>query len=232
PGQWPVKTAEALRIDTAIALETISHGDGRVDAQSLSRFVESYQSINALTLGELWAIPIMLRLALIAHLRRAAARVMANWADRNLANDWADRLIEVAERDVKSVVLVIAEMAHSAPSMSEAFVAELARRLQGQSAPLTQPLAWVEQVLAESGLSIERQVQVDAQQQAVDQVSISNCIGSLRLLSTHDWREFVERMSRVERRPGKAPAQGCPATAFAPPGHSCPGVERLARHCA
>ena len=55
-----------------IALETIAHGDGRVDNESLARFVSSYQTVTPLSLGELWAIPIMLRLALIENLRRAA----------------------------------------------------------------------------------------------------------------------------------------------------------------
>ncbi len=58
-----------------IALETIAHGDGRVDPDSLRRFVASYQQVTPLRLGELWAIPIMLRLALIENLRRVAARV-------------------------------------------------------------------------------------------------------------------------------------------------------------
>lgn len=145
-----------------IALETICHGDGRVDAKSLSQLVEAYQQTATLTLGELWAIPIMLRLALIENLRRVAARVMANWADRDLANGWADTLIETAERDAKSVVLVVADMARSEPPMNAAFVAELARRLQGHSTTLTQPLAWIEQMLSESALSIERNVQLDA----------------------------------------------------------------------
>ena len=57
-----------------IALEAISHGDGRVDAESLRRFVAAYQTVTPLKLGELWAIPIMLRLALIENLRRVAAR--------------------------------------------------------------------------------------------------------------------------------------------------------------
>ncbi|EQD68115.1 Glycosyltransferase 36, partial [mine drainage metagenome] len=55
-----------------IALETIAHGDGRVDRESLSRFVASYQTVTPLKLGELWAIPIMLRLGLIENLRRVA----------------------------------------------------------------------------------------------------------------------------------------------------------------
>src|SRR5437764_553766 len=72
-----------------IALETISHGDGRVDAESLSRFVTAYQSVTVLKLGELWAIPIMLRLALIENLRRVGVRMARGRNERDLANDWA-----------------------------------------------------------------------------------------------------------------------------------------------
>ncbi|MHC8285505.1 GH36-type glycosyl hydrolase domain-containing protein [Pseudomonas sp. XS1P51] len=214
-----------------IALETISHGDGRVDEESLSRFVEFYQAITPLTLGELWAIPIMLRLALIENLRRVASRVMANWDDRNLANDWADHLIETAERDAKSVVLTVADMARSGPPMTSSFVAELARRLQGQSAALILPLAWIEQMLSESGLNIERQVQVDAQQQAANQVSISNSIASLRLLSATDWQEFVEHLSHVEHVLRTDPAGIYARMDFATRDHYRHVVERLAKNC-
>ena len=214
-----------------IALETISHGDGRVDGDSLGRFVECYQSVMPLKLGELLAIPIMLRLALIENLRRVASRVMANWDDRNLANDWADRLIETAEQDAKSVVLTVADMARSGPPMTSSFVAELARRLQGQNAALVLPLAWIEQLLGESGLNIERLVQLDAQQQAADQVSISNSIASLRLLSATNWREFVERMSHVEHVLRSDPAGLYERMDFATRDHYRHRVERLARQC-
>ncbi|MDH1574625.1 GH36-type glycosyl hydrolase domain-containing protein [Pseudomonas sp. GD03746] len=215
-----------------LALETICHGDGRVDAESLSGFIEAYQQRNTLSLGELWAIPIMLRLALIENLRRVAARVMANLADRDLANGWADTLCETAERDAKSVILVVADMARSAPPLTAAFVAELARRLQGHSSTLTQPLAWIEQMLSESALSIERNVQLDAQQQAIDQLSISNSIGSLRLLSTIDWRLFVERLSHVEQVLCQDPAAVYTAMDFTSRDHYRHIVERLARHSA
>ncbi|MBD1587115.1 GH36-type glycosyl hydrolase domain-containing protein [Pseudomonas typographi] len=212
-----------------IALETISHGDGWVDEQSLSRFIISYQSVTPLALGELWAIPIMLRLALIENLRRVASRVMAHWDDRNLADDWAERLIETSELDVKSVVLTVADMARSAPPMTAAFVAELTRRLQGQSAALALPLNWIEQMLGETGSSIERQVQLDTQQQAADQVSIGNSIGSLRLVATTNWREFVESMSHVEQHLNTDPAAVYPAMDFATRDRYRHVVERLGR---
>ncbi len=182
-----------------IALETISHGDGRVDPESLSSFVAAYQTITTLKLGELWAIPIMLRLALIENLRRVAARIAADRIDRNLADYWADQMTEIAGKDPKNLVLVIADMARSDPPMKSSFVAELTRRLQGQGPALAMPLTWIEQRLSECGLTIKQLVQSENQQQAADQVSISNSIGSLRFLGAMDWREFVETMSTVEK---------------------------------
>ncbi len=181
-----------------IALETISHGDGRVDPESLSRFVAAYQHVTPLKLGELWAIPIMLRLALIENLRRVAARLNASRIHRNLADSWADRMTETAEKSPGDLILIVADMARSEPPLGSAFVAELARRLQGQNPALALPLTWISQRLSESGDTIEQLVQADAQQQASDQVSVSNSIGSLRFLGAMDWREFVETMSVVE----------------------------------
>src|SRR5208283_3995838 len=82
-----------------LALETISHGDGRVDPEALSSFIAAYQTVTALKLGELWAIPIMLRLALIENLRRVAARIAADRMDRNRADYWADQLTEIAAKN-------------------------------------------------------------------------------------------------------------------------------------
>jgi len=70
--------------------------------------------------------------------------------------------------------------------------------MQGQGSALALPLTWIEQRLAESGLTIKKLVQSENQQQAADQVSISNSIGSLRFLGSTNWRDFVESMSAVE----------------------------------
>ncbi|MGA8570846.1 MAG: glucoamylase family protein [Desulfobaccales bacterium] len=182
-----------------LALETISHGDGRVDPEALSSFIAAYQTVTDLKLGELWAIPIMLRLALIENLRRVAARIATDRIDRNLADYWADQMTEIAAQDPKSLILVIADMARSKPPLVSSFVAELTRRLQGQGPELALPLTWIEQRLAESGWTSKELVQSENQQQAADQVSLSNSIGSLRFLDAMDWRVFVETLSVVEQ---------------------------------
>ncbi|MBC7817126.1 MAG: cyclic beta 1-2 glucan synthetase, partial [Planctomycetaceae bacterium] len=182
-----------------LALELISHVDGRIDAGSLRSFVAAYQKGRLLKLGELWAIPIMIRQALIENLRRVAARIATGTLDRNSANQWADNFIECAEKTPKNLILVVADMARPNPTLSSAFVAEMARRLQGQSPALAFPLNWIEQQLLEHGQTIEQMVQSEGQQQAVDQVSIGNSINSLRELDAIDWRTFVEELSIVEQ---------------------------------
>ena len=212
-----------------IALETISHGDGQVDARSFGRFVAAYQTVNTLTLGELWAVPIMLRLALIENLRRAATRIIAHRLGRDLADFWAQRMTETVQDDPKSLILVVADMARSNPPMSSSFVAELARRLQGQSAALAMPLNWIEQRLSEFGLSIAQLVQSENQQQAADQVSISNSISSLRLLAATDWHAFVEESSTAERILREDPAGVYGRMDFASRDQYRHALERIAR---
>lgn len=182
-----------------LAFEIISHGDGRIDEENLTRFVSAYQTVTPLTLGELWAIPIMLRLGLIENLRRVGVHITQKRHHLNKAREWANQMMTIAESDPKSLILVIADMARSKPALVSSFVAELARRLQGHGPSLALPLTWVEQRLSESNQTIEQLIRSENQQMATDQVSVSNTIGSLRFLSTLDWRVFVEKMSFVEQ---------------------------------
>src|SRR4029079_19578019 len=94
-----------------IALDVIAHADSRVVPETLTLFVAAYQTVTPVTLGELWAIPIMLRLALIENLRRVATDVAAGRIDRDLADGWVDQLKNTAHAEPTSLILVIADMA-------------------------------------------------------------------------------------------------------------------------
>jgi cellobiose phosphorylase len=183
----------------AIAQEIIAHSDGYINIESLRSFVSAYQSVVNLQLGELWAIPIMLRLALLENLRRISVRVSIDRNNQNLADYWATQMTNVAEQDPKSLILVIADMARSGPPMESSFVAELIRQLIWKGPGLTLPLTWMEQRLSETGMTSNELVNIENQKQAADQVSISNSINSLRVMNSIDWREFVEEMSVVEQ---------------------------------
>ncbi len=212
-----------------LALHAVAHGDSRLGRGTLLRFIASYQAIKPLRLGELWAVPIMLRLALIENLRRVAARVATSLNERSVAGIWADRMIDVAERDPKNLILVVADMARSAPVMTAPFVAELSRRLHGRSTALALPLTWVEQHLGEVHQTIEGLVTLEAQAQAAAQVTVSNSIGSLRLLAAMNWREFVESLSQVDQALRRDPADVYAKMDFATRDAYRHAVERISR---
>ncbi|MEO8182825.1 MAG: glucoamylase family protein, partial [Deltaproteobacteria bacterium] len=198
-----------------ITLELISHSHGRLDIEGLRAFITAYQTVQPLCLGELWAIPIMLRLALLENLRRIVAAVTVGRQDRERASFWIEKMLEVAAEDPAKVVLVLADMIREDPPLTLAFVAELASRLQGQGAALTFPMSWLEHRMAERGQTIDGVFQLVSQDQAANQVAIGNSIGSLRLLGATDWRDFVEKLSVVEQTLRTDPDGVYPAMDFA-----------------
>lgn len=189
-----------------IAMEIVSHGDGRLDVKGLTEFVASYQTVKHLKLGELWGIPIMIRLALIENLRRVSSYMMLTQIHRDKAGYWADRIIAVSGSDTNDMVHEVAEMSKDDLPLSDSFVSEFVRRLHGQSTSLNLPLIWLEKKLSDKGTTIDRLIQVTGQKQASNQVTIANTIESLRLLERTDWHDFVEELSVVEKELGKDPA--------------------------
>ncbi len=181
-----------------LAFELISHVDAQIDEQPLRDFIAAYQTVTSLNLGELWAIPIMLRLGLIENLARISRRLSQAYQDYNLATFWVDRLQQMAEQNPSQLVVVVAEMAKSDLPLSSAFVAEFSQRLSQNSSELHLARSWLEHHLLINNLSIEELVQLENQNQAAEQVSVNHCISSLRLLSALNWKEFVESLSTVE----------------------------------
>ncbi|MDB5336501.1 MAG: NdvB, partial [Planctomycetaceae bacterium] len=182
-----------------IAMELISHADGLLDAENLRHFVAAYQTVTPLKLGELWAIPIMLRLALLENLRRIAVRIAWQQQDRDIGALWAGRVLDALEQDPKQVIVVLADLIKSEPVVSNSFVAEYTQRLQGRVGQVPVAVTWLDQWLLEHGQSVERLVHLNSQTQAADQVSMGNSITSLRALGALDWKQFVEEQSYVDR---------------------------------
>jgi hypothetical protein len=213
-----------------IVLELISHADAQVDAARLRSFVAAYQTAVSLKLGELWAIPIMLRLGLIENLQRVTTRLALARDDRDLAGVWVDRLQDMADKAPSRLVVVVAEMAESDLPFSSSFVTEFSQRLSRQSPVLHLARNWLEQRLAEQGLSTEQLVHLESQSQAADQVSVSHSIAGLRFLSSMDWKQFVEDLSLVEQTLRLDPAGVYPGMDFATRDRYRHSVEFFARN--
>ena len=182
-----------------LALELISHMDGRVDSDNVTHFVAAYQTVESLQLGELWAFPIMLQLALLENLRRVGLRIARRREERDAASTWADRMHKTAEKEPKQLVQLLAEFANADVPLTAPFVEEFYTRLQAQGHAMAFIQTWVEHKLLEQGVTATQLSEEVGRTAATNQISIANSIGSLRFIDAMDWKNFVESLSVVDQ---------------------------------
>jgi cyclic beta-1,2-glucan synthetase len=213
----------------AIALALVAHTDSRFDAETLRRFIRAYQREAALTIGELWAVAISLRLALVENLRRLTMRVVASREEREEADALADKLLSMTDRPVEELIAVITDYLKRYGQPSRAFVVHLVQRLRDQDPSVMAVLDRVEQYLVKRGSTTEQLVHLEHQRQATAQVTVGNIITSMRLLSTLDWRDFFESVSLVDPILSDDPAAAYARMEFASRDRYRHVVERIAR---
>jgi cyclic beta-1,2-glucan synthetase len=219
------------RLYTAL-IHLIAHTDARLDEEYLQRFIDGYQQTSPLTIGEVWAVPIMLRIGLVENLRRLSHAAVTSTRAERAADSWAQRLVLTAQ-DARTEALpqLLGSIDAETRGMPPAFFVRLTRRLGEVESGGEAINAWVERRLSAEGIVLE-DASVDAQQQqAADQVSIANSITSIRLLDALDWREFFERVSVAEAELGKDPAQTYSVMDFGSRDRYRHALELIARRC-
>lgn len=180
-----------------IAWAFVAHTDSHFDPETLRRFLVAYQRVQPLTIGELWAVAITLRIVLIENLRRLADQITKGRKARADAEALANRLFSAGgarsalENDIST---------RSTAPLSELFAAQLAKRLRDQDPRTTPALGWLEERLTSQVSSIEEVVEHTHQRQGASNVTVRNIINSMRLISNIDWAELFESVSLVDEQ--------------------------------
>ncbi len=178
----------------ALSLSFVEHTDSRFDPDLLLRFVRGYQRGAPLRIGELWAIGIHLRIALIENLRRLADGVVARLAARARADVIADGVLGLGARQEEALSRL--DLSPESPEL--AFAVQLLQRLREQDREVTPLLARLCALIEASGAGEDEVIHLEHQRQAVTQVSIANVIYSMRRIAAFDWACFVEDASLVD----------------------------------
>ena len=179
-----------------VAWAFVAHMDSRFDPEMLRRFVRAYQRVQPLTIGELWAVAITLRIVLVENLRRGAKRIVTGRAARREADALADRLLGVNAHPAEPIRSVFQHY-EQAP-LPGAFAVQLVQRLREQDPKVTRALMWLEERLAAQGTTADEIVRIEHQKEGATNVTVRNIITSMRLTSDVDWAELVESVSLVD----------------------------------
>ena len=179
-----------------IAWAFVAHTDSRFDCEMLVRFVKAYQEVQPLTIGELWAVSITLRIVLVENLGRLARQITKSRAERQMADGLADRLLGAGGRPAEFVAIVL--VAHERWPLSRAFAVQLVHRLRDQDPKITPALTWLDERLAIQDVTTDAVVRDEHRRQGAENVSVRNIITSLHLISDVDWKQLFERLSLVD----------------------------------
>jgi cyclic beta-1,2-glucan synthetase len=180
----------------AMAVEFIRHSDARFDLTRLTRFLNAYQSVAPITLGELWAWPSMLRLCLVENLRFLAEELMESHRGESEADAYFARFEAARE----------GPLAPLPSTLSDGFVVQLVQRMRELGPRMGELRVALESRLEQAGMQIDDAVRAEHQRQTTGQASIGNSITSLRLISTIDWNRAIEDVSLLEQVLRRDPA--------------------------
>ncbi len=208
-----------------LAWAYVAHTDSRFDPESLRRFVRAYQDVRPLSIGELWAVAISLRVVLVENLRRLAERIVDDRMARQNADELADSLLGLGQGSASDAQARLQQLTSAA--FPTAARVQLFQRLRDQDPAETPALAWLERLMAEQGTTAEETIRAAHQVEAARNVTVRNVITSMGLISWFDWAGFVESVSLVDEVLGAA--DGFAAMDFATRDSYRHAIEALAR---
>ncbi|WP_309672538.1 glucoamylase family protein, partial [Gemmatimonas sp.] len=211
-----------------IAITLISHSEARINLENVDLFVEAFQSVTPLAIGELWAMPAMLRLGLIESIRRMALRTVQRLDELEAAQRWAAHILDANTKGGSDLRAALREFADAELALTPHFVSQFLQTLR-HAEGATPALAWLEQWLRDAGLAPENAVALSAQRLTLTQLMMANGITSLRDVGRRDWRTFVEHQSIMEATLREDPSGFYPQMTFATRDSYRHVVERIAK---
>ncbi len=174
----------------------VAHTDSHFDPALLTDFVNEYQRVQPLTIGELWAVAISLRLILIENLRRISQRIIAARRGRDAADRLADQVLDLGEKETNATRLF---GPYEEWATSKSFAVQLIQRLRDQEAMAAQTLNWLKLKTDALGLSFEAVVNDEHHRQAAANVTIRNIVTSIRFISDVNWEVWFDSVSLVDQ---------------------------------
>src|ERR1700676_3092577 len=178
-----------------VAWAFVAHTDSRFEPELLRRFVNSYQRVQPLTIGELWALAITLRVVLVENLRKLADSIVRSRRAREEADHLVDSLL--GNNDLPAISPVVLRRFEDEP-LERAFAVQLVQRLRDLDPKVGPILLWLDKRLDAQGTTSDEIVRAEHQDQTAMTVTVRNVIISMRLMSAFDWHEFFESISPVD----------------------------------
>ncbi|MBT2333733.1 hypothetical protein J7E49_07430 [Variovorax paradoxus] len=174
-----------------IAWAYVAHTDSVLNKTLFTAFLNAYQDIDELTLGELWALPTTLRVVLLENLRRVAESIAENKVAREIAHAVWDAAPHLSTQDLDALYRAL-----QSHNLQDAYLTQLWQRMpveHGENMPAL--VRWTEQHCP-NGPALIGEAQ---NAQAAANLTVGNIITTLRMVGQVEWSDLIEPVSRSLR---------------------------------
>ncbi|MEY7999829.1 glucoamylase family protein [Clostridium sp. Mt-5] len=185
-----------------IAKEMLSHTYGTVDEDTIEDFINAYEENTILKNCELWALPIMIRIALIQNISNITKDIIFMQKERNRAETAAEKIINSGENVNNGIEELKEEKIRFTSHFTEKFI----RILRDNFIEDARVYNWIDEELDKRDRTVKRMVNIDHQKQGIYQVSMENFINGIREIGALNWKENFEHLSYVEQILERDPA--------------------------
>ena len=183
-----------------IAWAYVAHTDSVLNNELFTAFLNAYQEVDELTLGELWALPTTLRVVLLENLRRVAETIAAAKVGREVAHAAWDAAPSLSEQDLDAIHAALLSR-----GLAASYLTQLWQRLpveQGETPPAL--VRWTAHHCTNGPALIG-----DAHaEQAAANLTVGNIITTLRMIGQVEWADLIEPVSRSLRVLRELPSYG------------------------
>ncbi len=198
-----------------IVLNLLTHTDNVLDKEVLTEYIKNYQDEEPLQIGELWAIPIMIRLFLIQILSEKASTILEHKKIKLEVEKFVVGLqkLDLEEPGLYSQAISNWFKEHSKKSGLYTLI-ELFNSLQTQGLLYEEQKRWFNYRINQYEITLEDAMRQEAQKQSRLHVNVQNTVLSLRQISEVEWSDFVEECSLMNDILKKDPSGDYPQMDF------------------
>lgn len=190
-----------------LAMELIETSDSLVDPDLIDHFIRGYQSQKPLDMRELWAFPILLRVALIRNIYHLGCVNQVTLQQRVQAENLVKRLFEEKANASDPLTALATEIERDKELWSTGCHVHLVQALRAQGMKASACVQWLDNKMAEHKCPCDQAIRTVRQAHAANQVSIANSFESLRMITRRDWKQWFEDFSYVHKALLNDPAQ-------------------------
>ena len=224
--KWDAKSSQT-RISVVLQ-NFLENMFGQASLPMLTQYIRAFQEISTLTMGELWSIPLFLRINLLEELGDLFEEVHERHKARKQAEELFQKWIPHLA-DPEKLRVEINRTTSDLNVLPTVLVVYIIGRLRDYGEEGISIRQWIEQKTGLQSEGIEKLMGHEHQLQANYRVTAGNLISSLRDVSRWKWEEQFEALSTVERILESDPSRIYPLMDFASRDQLRHALEQIAK---